>query len=148
MDQALLHAPSDSPLTVFTDSINVIFALKAFRSQEFAQDITRQKNTDIIAKILVKVNERTAPTHIVKVKSHRGAHLNELADSAAALAAAADAKEDVSWEYELERNTSGMLWSWPKPADDPTQPDEVFETDVPHDVYKRWRATAELLNTR
>ena len=143
LDQALLHAPSDCPLTVFTDSINVIFALKAFRSQEFARDITRQKNADIIAKILVKVNERTAPTHIMKVKSHRGAHLNELADSAAALAAAADAKEDVPWEYELDRNTSGMRWSWPKPADDPTQPDEMFETDVPRDVYKCWRATAE-----
>ena len=40
----------------------------------------QQKNSDIIMPLLEALNERTKETHIIKVKSHRGVELNELAD--------------------------------------------------------------------
>ena len=123
--------------------MNVIFALQAFRSREFARDITRQKNADIIARILTKVNARTAPTHVVKVKSHWGVHLNELADRAADEAAGADAKDGVQWDYEMDIDRGGMLWSWPTPAQDPTHPDEIKSSSTPREVLKQWQVTAE-----
>eukprot|EP00961_Rhodomonas_salina_P202463 2730835-Rhodomonas_salina.1 len=60
--------------------MNVINALQAWSRREFLRDITRQLNADIMKDLLLAINARFAPLHIVKVKSHRGVALNEAAD--------------------------------------------------------------------
>ena len=60
--------------------MNVIDCLKKWQRREFLADMRQQKNADIIVPLLLVLNDRTKPTHIIKVKSHRGMELNELAD--------------------------------------------------------------------
>ena len=86
MHMVLELAPPDKPLTILTDSMNVLYALQAFNTGEFARDMRRQLNADILKQILLAVNRRSAATRIVKVKSHRGVFLNEVADGEASYA--------------------------------------------------------------
>eukprot|EP00961_Rhodomonas_salina_P127565 1720138-Rhodomonas_salina.1 len=59
--------------------------------------------------LLLAINARTAPIHIVKVKSHRGVVLNESADSAAGLAAVDD---DADLLFPDDHAIEGMTFSW------------------------------------
>lgn len=52
MHMTLELAPRDRPLTIMTDSMNVLYAIKAFNTGEFARDMRRQLNADIIKQIL------------------------------------------------------------------------------------------------
>ena len=72
-------------LNVYTDSMNVIDCLRKWQRREFLADMRQQKNSDIIMPLLTALNERTAATHIIKIKSHRGMELNELADREAGI---------------------------------------------------------------
>ena len=89
---AIHNAPQQKHITVFTDSMNVIFALQVWYTEEFRRDMRWQKQADIIKLILTCINQQSAPTHVVKVKSHIGVYLNERADVEAGAAAAADAE--------------------------------------------------------
>lgn len=48
--------------------------------------MTLQLNADVMKALLLAINQRSAQLHIVKVKSHHGVTLNEVADQAARLA--------------------------------------------------------------
>ena len=70
--QAVHHASPNIPLAILTDSMNVVQALQAWDHAEFFRDMTWQRNADILTKILLNINARSAPVTIAKVKSHRG----------------------------------------------------------------------------
>ena len=76
------------------------------------KDMKWQKNHDIITQILTAINERRAPTRIVKVTSHRGVALNEMADADAG--AAADASpEDMDSRYAAPPpDDTSMIFTW------------------------------------
>ena len=59
----------DTTLTILTDSMNVIHALMAWNTEEFTRDMRWQRHSDIIMEILTAINQRRAPTRIVKIKS-------------------------------------------------------------------------------
>eukprot|EP00961_Rhodomonas_salina_P234432 3168488-Rhodomonas_salina.1 len=70
--------------------MNVIHALQAWGHAEYFRDMHWQSHTDIIRAILGLINGRSEPTHVAKVKSHRGVHMNVEADIEAGAAADAD----------------------------------------------------------
>lgn len=142
MALAIRHAPA-GPLTVLTDLMNVIYALRAFRTKEFARDMNQQLNADIIKDILYMINQRTAATHLVKIKSHRGVYLNEEADKQADAAATADAKEGVPCRYADQEPEDGFVWDWKVPAQTADAPDVPFSTSKHSELFKRWRSQAD-----
>jgi ribonuclease HI len=135
MHMAVDGAPRDVPLTILTDSMNVLYALRAFNTSEFDRDMRRQRNADIIRDILTAINLRSAPTHLVKVKSHRGIHLNELADEAAGMAKAAPAEIADTRYCDFEPEGDGFHFTWVDEEGD------IVTTDAFKTVVKRWHAT-------
>lgn len=55
------------------------------------------------------INLRSAPTHLVKVKSHCGIHLNEMADKVAGSARAA---RDEATDTQLCPDGDGFYFTW------------------------------------
>eukprot|EP00961_Rhodomonas_salina_P229542 3102291-Rhodomonas_salina.1 len=89
--------------------MNVINALQAWSRREFLRDMTLQLNTDVMQALLLAINQRCAPIHVVKVKSHSGVALNEAADQATGLAAVDD-HADLLFPADL--TIDGMTFSW------------------------------------
>ena len=137
----LCHADIAVELTIMTDSMNVINALQAWNRVDFMRDMNMQLNADILQKILRQLNRRRAPTKIVKVKSHRGCFLNELADDAAA-AAAQDPDSDSIFPALPQGPCITFSWSdedkWGKPTEEST-------TDIKK-VFKKWKTVTDALN--
>ena len=142
MHMALSLSPRDRPVTIFTDSMNVVYAIQAFNSGEFARDMRHQLNADIIKLIMMELNLRHAPTKIVKIKSHRGSYLNECADEAAGNARAAPPDEVETRYADFDYNINGMSFSWPN-SDDAGA--DIITTKDPKIILKRWTATAAQL---
>ena len=95
MHLAITHADTDIPLVVLTDSMNVLQALQQWDHADFMQDMKWQRNADVLMAILLAINLRTTPVTLVKVKSHRGVALNEVADQLAGCAVDDDEAETV-----------------------------------------------------
>ena len=129
---AVSNADPHTRLTVLTDSMNVINALQAWSRREFLRDMTRQLNADIMKDLLLAINARLAPLHIVKVKSHRGVALNEAADVAAGLVAVDD---DADLLFPDDHAIDGMSFSW-RASDEPDA--EVVTAATNAAVLKRW----------
>ena len=146
MYQAIYHADPHIALVMLTDSMNVVQALQAWDHAEFLRDMTWQRNADIIVKILLAINNRSAPLTIPKMKSHRGVELNEIADGLADTAATPPPEGE---DDELDTlcvpapPDSAMTYQWmPEGAED------AFRTADHRLVMKRWDATDNLLTTR
>ena len=141
MHLTLALTPMDQPVTIFTDSMNVVFALQAFNTGEFARDMRRQLHADIIKQILLAINLRSAPTTIVKVKSHRGIALNEMADQAAGWARLAPPEEVDTRYCGYDYFREGLAFEWRASEDD----EEPTITRDPKQVFKRWQAQARAM---
>ena len=138
MHLAVDGAPRDLPLTVLTDSMNVLYALRAFNTSEFDRGMRHQRNADIIRDILMAINLRTAPTHLVKVKSHRGILLNEMADEVAGSAQAAAAEAVDTRYYDYVPDSDGIFFTWVD------EDGEIVTTAETNTVVKRWHATQDV----
>ena len=95
MHLAITAADPTAPLVVLTDSMNVLQALQLWDHADFARDMRWQRNADIIMAILLAINQRAATITLVKVKSHRGVELNEVADQLAGQAVDEEASDTV-----------------------------------------------------
>ena len=112
MHMAVDNAPRDRPLTILTDSMNVIYALAAYNTCEFARDIRCQLNADILCDILLAINMQEALMTIMKVKSHSGVYLNDQADELAGAARTA-ADDSVGTRYHgFQPQNLGLLFTW------------------------------------
>ena len=102
-----------------------------------------QKHADIIKLILTCINQRSAPTHVVKVKSHRGVYLNEQADIEAGKAAAADSDQvDTRYPFPLPPGRL-MLFTWKEPA--PKGKGEISKSVAEiNEVFKKWKVTSDV----
>ena len=76
----LAIAPVDQPLTILTDSANVMFAMQHCSRKELQRDFSNHTDEQLIQNLAKAQAARTAPTHWVKVKSHTSVELNERAD--------------------------------------------------------------------
>eukprot|EP00961_Rhodomonas_salina_P191570 2585625-Rhodomonas_salina.1 len=119
--------------------MNVINALQAWGRREFLRDMNRQLNADVMRALLLAINVRSAPIHVVKVKSHRGVALNEAADAAAGQAAV-DNNADLL--FPDDNAIDGMSFSW-RDSDAPDA--EVIVAATTAEVGTRWTATAQAL---
>ena len=81
----LQETPPELALTVLMDSLGLLQTLQRWGRLDFAPKPEVQKHFDIILPILELLNQRTALTTLVKVKSHAGVPLNEAADALAEL---------------------------------------------------------------
>jgi ribonuclease HI len=136
MSFAVQHAPKHIPLVIYTDSMNVIHALQAWNRRIFCRDLSRQRNADILERILSDINARSARTTVVKVKSHRGIPLNEEADVWAGTAAAADS-EEVEWYFATDPPDNAMTFTWEFGTAEETTTSDLGK------VLKRWNIMAE-----
>ena len=141
-EAAAMHIAVDgadrfTPVTIFTDSMNVIFALRSFNTCEFDRDMRHQRNADIIRDILRAINLRQAPTHIVKVKSHRGVYLNELADQEAGAVCNAAPEETDTRYCDFVPDGDGFSYTWVD------EEGEIFTTTDHRKLVKRWHAVKE-----
>eukprot|EP00961_Rhodomonas_salina_P013942 186588-Rhodomonas_salina.1 len=119
--------------------MNVINALQAWSRREFLRDMTRQLNANVMKALLLAINQRCAPIHVVKVKSHSGVALNEAADQAARLAAVDD---DADLLFPADLTIYGMTFSW-RESEAPDS--EVVVAPTTAAVFQRWAATAQEL---
>eukprot|EP00961_Rhodomonas_salina_P086255 1159269-Rhodomonas_salina.1 len=117
--------------------MNVINALQAWSRREFLRDMTRQLNAYVMKTLLLAINARSAPIHVVKVKSHRGVALNEASDGAAGLAGVDDYSDLL---FPEDHTIDGMTFSW-RASDEPDSEIEVAAT--PAAVLKLWMSTAQ-----
>ena len=76
----------EEPLTILTDSANVMFAAQHCTRQEKWKDFSNHTDTEMIEELALLTARRTAPTTWVKIKSHTSVELNERADKYAAKA--------------------------------------------------------------
>eukprot|EP00961_Rhodomonas_salina_P285462 3857427-Rhodomonas_salina.1 len=133
---AVENANPYQPLTVLTDSMNVINALQAWGLREFLRDMNRQLNADVMRALLLAVNAHSALIHVVKVKSHCGVTLNESADAAAGQAAVDD---DADLLFPADNLIDGMTFSW-RDSDAPDA--DIVVADTAAAVGTRWTQTA------
>eukprot|EP00961_Rhodomonas_salina_P251559 3401136-Rhodomonas_salina.3 len=75
--------PPDMQLNIYTESLDAIFSIQHWGHQDFRPNMKLQYSSDIMSQLLTALNECTAETHFIKVKSHRGCVLNEAANMAA-----------------------------------------------------------------
>ena len=79
--QALLcRVDKATPLTILTDSANVMFAMQNCSRREEWRDFTHHPEAELLGALAKLQATRTAPTHWVKIKSHTSVYLNEKAD--------------------------------------------------------------------
>jgi ribonuclease HI len=142
ISMALINSPKHQPLVIMTDSMNAIQALHTWGHQEYFRDMERQKNADIVRGLLEAINHRSAHVHIVKVKSHRGVQLNEIADSEANAAAQADPEATadsgipILFDSPPEHPSFSFTW-WEDP-----DAEESTTTKDWREVRKRWTQAA------
>jgi ribonuclease HI len=84
----LESAPPDEPLTILTDSANVMWAMQHCSRKEKIMDFSTHSNKDLLQRLCREHIRRTANTHYVKVTAHTSITLNERADSLATAARA------------------------------------------------------------
>lgn len=101
--------------------------------------MTLQRNADIMKSLLLSINARTAPIHIITVKLHRGVVLNESADRAAGLAAV---DYDADLLFPNDHSIKGMTFLWPASN---TPDADVVTADKNTDVLKCWFTTSQEL---
>ena len=70
----------DTPLTILTDSYNLLQLIQNSLTPGTSTSLQDHEHAHILLPFMAKLFARTAPTTWVKVKSHRGALLNEAAD--------------------------------------------------------------------
>eukprot|EP00961_Rhodomonas_salina_P225834 3053301-Rhodomonas_salina.2 len=133
---AVENADPYQPLTVLTDSMNVINALQAWGRREFRKDMNRQLNADVMQALLLAVNARSAPIHVVKVKSHLCVTLNESADAAAGQAAVDD---DADLLFPADNLIKCMTFSW---RDSDTPDVDIIVAATAAEVGTLWTQTA------
>ena len=80
---AVLTTPQDVPLTVFTDSLALLWLIRRWTREDFGFWIDREQHGDILQDMLDGMRARTALTHFVWVKAHAGNIGNEAADQLA-----------------------------------------------------------------
>ena len=77
---------TDVPLTILTDSANVMFAMQHCLRKDYCRDFSRHQERKLIQAIAAPLAARTAPTTWVKIKAHRSVPANKRADRLAASA--------------------------------------------------------------
>ena len=96
-------APPEEPLTILTDSANVMWAMQHCSRKERVADFSRHPNQELIQRLRQQHIRRTAVTRYVKVTAHTSILFNERADRLAATARAnkdAPSRSFGSWENE------------------------------------------------
>ena len=81
----LLKSPPTVNLLVFIDSLTLLLILKRWGCSDFWPDPGDLVHFDVIMPILVLLRSRSGQTALIKIKSHSGCLLNELADERAGL---------------------------------------------------------------
>ena len=143
MWMAISTLDSDTIINLYTDSMNVIDALRKWQRKEFLADMRQQKHADIMMPLLEALNARTKETHIIKVKSHRGVELNELADREAGVVIG-DKEADLIFADVPSIGKMRFTWEG-KPKWDPKLKVEVTEKCealTTAAVHKRWLEVA------
>lgn len=82
----LQMVPTDQPLTVLTDSANVMWALQHCSRLELFKDFSKHFNQRLVKDLQREVEKRTAEMRCVKITAHTSIELNERADYRAAVA--------------------------------------------------------------
>ena len=95
---ALQAAPKDEKLTILTDSATVLWIATALTQTLTWRNLAKHGQIDAISRLVSDLDLRTAPTHLVKVASHRGCFMNEIADELAGNAA--NHEEEVMHTYD------------------------------------------------
>jgi ribonuclease HI len=133
---ALSNTDPDKKLVVMTDSMNTIQALATWGRAEYFRDMNRQRCADIMRTLLGTINNRGAPVHVVKVKSHHGVQLNEEADAAAGEAASSEGEGYATLFDQADDNPPPFTFSWWDENND-TQPTSTSQLQQ---VTAKWRA--------
>jgi ribonuclease HI len=99
---AVKTTAKDEQLTVFTDSLALLWLIRRWTREDFGFWIDREQHSDILQELLDLLRGRTAETHFVWVKAHAGNIGNEAADRQAHYGCV-DEEEEPLWDRE-ERN--------------------------------------------
>ena len=83
LDFLLKITPHDQHLTILIDAQSLIQQVQRLTSGETHVSLTKHIHQTVLESITNQLLLRTAPTHLVKIKSHAGAILNEQADTLA-----------------------------------------------------------------
>ena len=78
--------PAFQPLTIMTDSANVMWAMQHCSRRERVPDFSRHPNQGLLKRLYKAHIRRTSRTHYVKITEHSSVSLNECADALAASA--------------------------------------------------------------
>jgi exonuclease III/ribonuclease HI len=82
VDALLWDTPLDDSLIILTDSRSLMQRLQHLTKHPH-RTLDKHDHKAILERLLDRILRRTAPTHFVKIKSHKGAILNEHADALA-----------------------------------------------------------------
>ncbi len=93
--------PADVPLTILTDSANIMFTMQHCSRLEKWRDFSNHPDEALVKELALRQASRTARTHWVKIKSHTSVLLNKQADE---LAMAAPDSEDA-WSKRYTEQT-------------------------------------------
>ena len=104
---ALLCAPYDSKITIFTDSQSAVDLLKKFGKLEkiSVRDFFNINNASVIAKIIETIRGKNLHVEYIKIKAHNGIEYNEVADKIAKRAA----YEGESWCLTYENTDAANI---------------------------------------
>ena len=95
--------PSDTDLTIITDSATLIWIAVALNQKLFWRDFRHHPQLQAILRFVEDLDRRTGKTTIAKAASHRGCYMNEIADTLAVRAA--QETEEIQERYETQYDT-------------------------------------------
>lgn len=101
-------APVHQPLTILTDSANVMWAMQHCSRRERVPDFSKHPNRGLLKRLYSAHIRRTAATHYVKITAHTSVALNECADTLAALAR--QDENAPSRSFDLFENTDCIFY--------------------------------------
>ena len=110
---ALKTAPKDKKLTILTDSATVMWITIALNQELFWRNLEIHGQIQAIHRLATHLDSRTAETTLVKVASHRGCFMNEIADTLAG--EAATDLEEIQQEYETRYDKDIPIITIPTP---------------------------------